>query len=175
MQIPPMRPSFLIEFPLDTNTTIDRLARLVDDRDFPIDGRIAGNHLLLVIPPTRRHFWSPWLHLEVHEHGSGALVKGRFSPNPSVWTGFMLGYIALATLVLFAVIFGFSQWMLNTPPGALSLAPIPIAIGVLMYWASLVGQRIAHEQMSELYDASMHAITGDMIDEHGHAAAGVAS
>ncbi|MBO6739372.1 MAG: hypothetical protein JJ916_05890 [Phycisphaerales bacterium] len=175
MQIPPMRPSFTIEFPLDLNATIDRLARLVDDRDYPIDGRIAGNHLLLVIPPSRRHFWSPWLHLEVHEHGTGAVVKGRFSPNPSVWTGFMLGYIALATLVLFAVIFGFSQWMLNKPPGALTLAPIPIGIGVLMYWASLVGQRIAHEQMNELYDASMRAITGDMIDDEGYAPAGVAS
>jgi hypothetical protein len=158
MQIPPMRPSFAIEFPIESSDAVDRLSSLVRDADYPIEGRVAGNHLMLVIPPSRRHFWSPWLHLEVHDRDDGSRVKGRFSPNPSVWTGFMLTYIALATLIFFAAMFGVSQWLMNKPPSALMLMGIPLMIGIIMYWSSLIGQRIAHEQMQELYDASMQAL-----------------
>ena len=153
-----MRPTFAIGFPIDSDSAMSRLETLVKDEDYPIDGRVAGNHLMLVIPPKRRHFWSPWLHLEVHEHDSGAMVKGRFSPNPSVWTGFMLTYIAMGTLVFFAGMFGVSQWMMDKPPSALMLMAIPILIAIIMYWSSLIGQRIADEQMRELYDASMNAL-----------------
>ncbi len=160
MQIPPMRPTFTIEFPIEQPAAIDRLARLVNDRDYPINGRIAGHHLMLVIPPARRHFWSPWLNIEVHPCDAGACVKGRFSPNPSVWTAFMLGYIAMGTLVFFAGMFAVSQWLTNKPPSALKLAIIPLAIALVMYWASLLGQKIAHDQMNELYDASMDTLRG---------------
>ncbi len=158
MQIPPMRPTFTIEFPIDSDSALSRLETLVRDEDYPIEGRVAGNHLMLVIPTKRRHFWSPWLHLEVHEVAAGSIVKGRFSPNPSVWTGFMLTYIAMGTLVFFAGMFGLSQWMMNKPPSALMFMIIPILIAMVMYWSSLIGQRIADEQMRELYDASMNAL-----------------
>jgi len=170
VQIPAMRPTFSIEFPLESAGAIERLSTLVDDHDYPIDGRIAGNHLMLVIPPARRHFWSPWLHIEVLECEHGACVKGRFSPNPSVWTAFMLTYIALATLVFFAAMFGISQWMMNKPPSALTLAPIPIVAAIAMYWASLVGQKIADAQMRELYDASMGVLSGQQVNAAAHAA-----
>lgn len=154
-----MRPTFTIEFPINAESAIARLESLVRDEDYPIEGRVAGNHLMLVIPPSRRHFWSPWLHLEVHEENVNSKVKGKFSPNPSVWTGFMLTYIALATLVFFAALFGVSQWMMDKPPSALMLTSLPILIAVVMYWSSLIGQRIAQEQMRELYDASMKALS----------------
>ena len=71
----------------------------------------------------------------------------------------MLTYIALATLVFFAVMFGVSQWMMDKPPSAFMLSSLPILIAVVMYWSSLVGQRIAQEQMRELYEASMNALS----------------
>ncbi|MCA9274800.1 MAG: hypothetical protein KDA29_02130 [Phycisphaerales bacterium] len=159
MQIPPMRPTFAIDFPIEPDLAMSRLSSLVDDKDYPIDGRVAGNHLMLVIPPARRHFWSPWLNLEVHANLSGSLIKGRFSPNPSVWTGFMLTYIALGTILFFILMFAVSQWMMNKAPGVLSLTPAPVVIALAMYWASLIGQKIAFDQMNELYDAAMGAIT----------------
>lgn len=160
MQIPPMRPTFLIEFPVSPEQAIKCLSMLVNDHDLPIEGRIAGNHLMLVIPPKRRHFWSPWLNIEVHACDDRSSVKGRFSPNPSVWTGFMLTYLALGTLVLFALLFGLSQWMMGKPPTAITLAAIPTLIAVVLYLASLIGQRIAIDQMNELYTASMDALVG---------------
>lgn len=159
MHIPPMRPTFEIEFPITPDEAIDRLSQLVDDADYPVDGRIAGNHLMLVIPPSYRHFWSPWLNIEIHEHDNGSLIHGRFSPNPSVWTGFMLTYISLATLIFFASMFGVAQWMMDKPPTVLKFIPIFVFVAALMYWGSLIGQKIANAQMHELYNASMGALT----------------
>jgi len=163
MHIPPMRPTFTIEFPIAPDQAIDRLSQLVDDADYPIEGRLAGNHLMLVIPPADRHFWSPWLNIEVSEHESGSSVHGRFSPNPSVWTGIMLSYIAMTTLIFFASMFAVAQWMMDKPPTVLKLIPIFLAIAALIYWSSLIGQRIANAQMHELYDASTDALK-DSID-----------
>ena len=164
MHIPPMRPTFTIEFPINPDAAIDRLSQLVDDADYPIDGRIAGTHLMLVIPPADRHFWSPWLNIEIHNHDTGSAIHGRFSPNPSVWTGFMLVYISLATLIFFASMFAVAQWMMNKPPSTLMLIPVLVAIAALLYWASLVGQKIAQKQMHELYDASMGALNQESND-----------
>lgn len=144
----------MLEFPIEPQTAIDRLLLLVNDADHPIEGRIAGNHLMLVIPPSRRHFWSPWLNLEVLACSEGSCIKGRFSPNPSVWTAFMLSYIAMGTLLIFSLIFALSQWLTNAPPSSLKLALIPALIAIIMYWTSLIGQKLAQEQMTELYIAS---------------------
>ena len=158
MPIPPMRPTFEIDFTIEPRQAIDRLSALVDDADHPVDGRIAGTHLMLVIPKADRHFWSPWLHIEVHGHQSGSTINGRFSPNPSVWTGFMLAYIALATLVFFAAMFGIGLWMMDKPASTLVLIPALLVIAGVLYWASLIGQKLAHAQMLELYNASMGAL-----------------
>ena len=108
----------------------------------------------------RRHPRSQLIRfIDIREDEPGSIVKGRFSPNPSVWTGFMLTYIALGTIVFFMVMFAVSQWIMKNPPSALMLIPIPVVIAVIMYWSSLVGQKIAHEQMRELYDASMGVLT----------------
>jgi hypothetical protein len=169
MPVPPMRPTFQIEFPVKSEIAINRLSELLNDADYPIEGRIAGTHLMLVIPPAYRHFWSPWLNIEVHEHEKGSSIHGRFSPNPSVWTGFMLTYISLATLIFFASMFGVAQWMMDKPPSVLKLIPIFIIIAGLMYWASLIGQKIAQQQMHELYNASMEVLgaeTDELNDSH---------
>ncbi|MCA9303525.1 MAG: hypothetical protein KC996_05330 [Phycisphaerales bacterium] len=158
MPLARMRPTFEIPSPHPVDASVARLRSLVDEGDHPLDGRIAGTHLMLVIPPARRHFWSPWLHLEVYEAAEGSSVQGRFSPNPSVWTGIMLAYIALCTLIFFASIFGFAQLIMQRSPWALSLLPVFLIVGGLIYWGSLVGQKLANDQMHELHDAVAGAI-----------------
>ena len=172
MPLARMRPTFEIPSPSPIAATVDRLRSLVDEADHPIDGRVAGTHLMLVIPPSNRHFWSPWLHLEVHESPGGSSVQGRFSPNPSVWTGIMLTYIALCTLIFFASIFGFAQLMMQRSPWAFMLLPMLLILAGLIYWASLVGQRLANEQMHELHDAVAGALIRDSVPNREHTGLG---
>ncbi len=159
MSLAKMRPTFEMPSKLTQQQTVDRLCTLVDEDHHPIEGRVAGHCIMLVIPPNARHFWSPWLNIEVHEEDQGSSVHGRFAPNPSIWTGFMLTYIALITLISFAAIFGFAQFMMGQSPWALTLVPIFLGIAGALYWSSLVGQRLANDQMHELYDAVAAKLT----------------
>ncbi|MBL4591243.1 MAG: hypothetical protein JKY96_04720 [Phycisphaerales bacterium] len=153
MPLAKMRPTFEFPSKLTQDQTVEQLRTLIDKDHHPDDGRIAGTHLMLVIPPTARHFWSPWLHIEVHEEDQHASVHGRFSPNPSIWTGYMLAYSAILVLLFFAGIFGVAQLMMNNTPWAFAIIPIFLIIAAAMYWSSLVGQRLANDQMHELHDA----------------------
>lgn len=153
MTLAKMRPTFELPSSAPADQTIRSLRSLADEAEHPLQTRAAGTHIMLTIPSDRRHFWSPYLHLEIHDAPNGASVQGRFSPNPSVWTGIMLTYIALFTLMLFATIFGFAQLMTQRSPSALLLLPLLLVICALIYWSSLVGQRLANEQMHQLHDA----------------------
>ncbi len=51
--------------------------------------------------------------------------------------------------------------MMDTPPVALKLIPLFLIIAAIMYWASLMGQKLANAQMHELYDVSMAALAGN--------------
>lgn len=161
MQLPPMRPKFEFTFPIAPDHAIELLEGIMDNEDHPIEGRTAGNHLMLVIPIEDRHFWSPWLNLEARPHQSTPPVthiKGRFSPNPSVWTGYMMVYSGLAVLAFLACMFGFAQLIMsNTPWAFYFLIPI-ILIAAAMYWASLIGQKIAHDQMQLLYRVTLETL-----------------
>jgi len=161
MQLPPMRPSFAFDFPIDHDRAVELLTGIMDNHDHPIEGRVAGNHLMLVIPVRDRHFWSPWLNLEVlgsEGDGQASLVKGRFSPNPSVWTGFMMVYSSLAVLAFLAAMFGVSQLILHNPPWAFQIILVLVAIAGVMYWSSLIGQKIAQEQMQLLYRVTLETL-----------------
>ncbi|MFK7758754.1 MAG: hypothetical protein AB8C13_02275 [Phycisphaerales bacterium] len=157
-----MRPKFEFEFPIDQPSAMGLLSTIMDAEDYPIEGRIAGNHLMLVVPPKQRHFWSPWLNLEMHDVDSDmhqlTLVQGRFSPNPAIWTGYMMVYSSLAVLVFLAAMFGFSQIILQTSPWAFQFIIVILVIGAGMYWSSLIGQRIAQAQMHELYDITIKTL-----------------
>jgi hypothetical protein len=156
-----MRPQFNFDFPIDQDHAIDLLSSVMDTNDHPIEGRAAGNHLMLVIPIKDRHFWSPWLNIEAQENdlpNPNIHIKGRFSPNPSVWTGFMMVYSSLAVLAFLATMFAVAQLVMNNPPWALYfLIPI-ILIAAAMYWSSLIGQKIAHDQMQLLYRVTLETL-----------------
>ena len=117
------------------------------------------DHLIITVLPEARHFWSPWLTIEVEPHASAARVSALFSPHPSLWTGYMFGYLSLGVIAMFSLIFagsvamtgGSSWWTLWIAGGA-----ILGAIG--MWWASVVGQRLAAAQMDELHAALDRAI-----------------
>ncbi|MCA9634183.1 MAG: hypothetical protein KC766_41345 [Myxococcales bacterium] len=113
-------------------------------------GDLASDHLTLSIPEADRHFWSPWLNLEIVPHGNGTQLSGRFSPHPSVWTGFMFAYLALSVLTFFALVFAAALSMSGGAPWTLGLAGLCVAAMILLWWASQVGQRLALSQMEEL-------------------------
>ena len=158
-----LRPTFEIDVALPPERVSEVLERVFLDDPGRFVGQSARLNLTIALAPEHRHFWSPWLHIDLRrvegdEHA--AVVFGRFSPAPSVWTAYMLTYIALLTIALLAGAWACAQWMLERPPTLLwgVLAPCLVAAG--MVWSAKVGQRLAREQMATLRDAVERSLEG---------------
>lgn len=159
MHIPPMRPTFELTLPIQRDDALRRLHDLLEHDD-NFRGSGVGHHVMISVPAHDRHFWSPWLNIEVHEDDGGTKIGGRFSPSPAVWTGFMMTWIGIGTLAFFVVMFGVSQWVMDKPPSSLRYLVLLGVLAAVLYWVSQVGQRLAHDQMHTLYDRMSSALTG---------------
>lgn len=171
-----LRPSFAIDLAMPSCNALPRLtaelasgAMALRRTRVPGGGRDAGpgdrDHLVLTVPETQQHFWSPWLTIEMTPRGDGAHLFARFSPHPSVWTAFAFGYLALGTLTVVALAVAASGLLV---PGTDLAWSLWVAAGcvlamVAMWWISQIGQRIARQQMTTLtveLDRALDAIGG---------------
>ena len=168
MSIPKMRPTFLLTVDLTHGQVIDKLRGLIEHSDGRFTGKVVGRHVMLTVSEKDRHFWSPWLDMEVVEAGEededvgvggvdGAdgvngkvTVRGRFMPHPNIWTAYMAGYFGLATFSTFAAIYGYAQWSMDQPPTGLWGVGLGVLITVGVWWSAQVGQKLARGQMGAL-------------------------
>lgn len=173
--IGPIRPGFDQSVAAPAGEVSRRIQALVGSGAGQLAGNCLPTHFQLTVQEGERHFWSPWLHLEIEgqalegqavaqraiEHRMDPVqtstevlqrvrVRGYFTPAPSLWTGFMLLGIALITLAFFTGIWGLVQMYLAQPPIAL-LGTAACLLGLLMLAGiSRAGQRLAAEQMERL-------------------------
>ena len=117
------------------------------------------DHVVLCMIPEVRHFWSPWLMLDVQAEDGATHLFGRFSPHPSVWTGFAFCYLTLTAIGFFALIFAWASQLSGSGNSWLGLlAPLCAAIAFALWWASQVGQRLARAEMVRLRDCVYAAV-----------------
>jgi len=158
-----LRPAFAIDLPLRARDVIERLCEKLATAPLdvrrtrePGSGRDASardhDHLVLTVPAAQQHFWSPWLTLDVTATEHGSHVHAKFSPHPSVWTGFAFGYLILTVVCLVALVIAATSMLV---PGSGQAWALWLAGGAAvamtgMWWASLFGQRLARAQMEDL-------------------------
>ncbi len=154
------RPGFDRTVDFSADEVSRRIQRLVGAGAGELAGNCLATHFQLTVQEGERHFWSPWLHLEIEARSREALddrgsterawVRGYFTPAPSLWTGFMLLGIALVSLAFFSGTWGLVQIYLGQSPLAL-LGTLVCALGLLLLVGmSRAGQRLAEQQMDQL-------------------------
>jgi len=116
------------------------------------------DHFVLTVRESQQHFWSPWLNVEVRPRGDGDALVGRFSPHPSVWTGFAFAYLALVMVLLLSLSFSLALHLSGSAPWTLGIAGGTVVVMLLMWVASQLGQRWAHAQMDTLRAALEAAV-----------------
>jgi hypothetical protein len=152
------RPTFSIDLPGPVSAVAERLRAALEDGAIETRwSRTPGartehndEHVYVLVRHRERRFWSPWLHLEVYRQSVGAQVFGRFSPHPSVWAAYLLGYLLLGTVTFLASMFGAAQALSVGRPTALWALPFTGTVALLMWWSSQVGQRLARDEMADL-------------------------
>ena len=138
----------------DVDAAVERLNEWIRSDACAFDASGVGSHFQFAIRrDSGRHFWSPWLTLDVRDEGNGAAAHGRFNPSPGIWTAYILSTLGLIVIGFVAAMWGWSEWQLNRTPWALSVIPVCAVVSGLMWWASAIGQRMAGDEMREMEDA----------------------
>lgn len=161
MHFGPMRPrrDFVVDSPHADTLAAMRAAvgRAADGR---CHGIMSGNHVELLIDMAERHFWSPWLSVDLLPDPDGTRVKCRYGPHPSLWTAIASLYAVLAFVALAGAVFGGTQALLGHGPVGLVAVPIAALLAAALYVGSQIGQRLGADQMQILDDFLGGALPG---------------
>ena len=97
-------PTFDIPLDRPRDEVAKQLSDWVLHATCPFEGRMLSNHLTLTVCEQDRHYWSPWLTLDVRDQtdAEGCLVHGRFNPHPSIWSAVIFSGLALITIATVA-------------------------------------------------------------------------
>ena len=142
-----MRPRFAFQLPVERETWLGALRKLLDEEPEVCKGQVFRKHAVIEVRDDARSFWSPYLNLEVEDEPGGSAIRGRFSPHPHVWTLFMAIYILLTILALGGLVYGIVQLTLGESPWGVFIMPGAAALFGFVYGATLIGQGLGAEQM----------------------------
>jgi hypothetical protein len=145
-----MRPTFEIPLTAGDTTVLDRLRARLDGGDTDLRGQVVQGHALLKLPRERRSLLSPVLNLEVAAGEDGDLLRGRFSPEPNVWTMFMAIYGVLILIALGGLMYGFALMTVDEAPWPMLAVPVCGALFGFVYGAAFIGQGLTVNDMYEM-------------------------
>ena len=144
---PSRRPSFELRSKLPPEELARRLREHLKTTS-SIRGLALKERIELSIAGDDLRFWSPQLVAEMTpDEDGGALVHGRFGPDPYVWALYLLSYGALSVLALLALCFGIAQWSIGQTPTALYATLVLAVLAGLVFGVSFIGQGLGAEQM----------------------------
>lgn len=166
-----LRPTVHLPSALSADDLLARCEQMLGCQDCPCEGNVLGHHVTLKIHDADRHFWSPWLNIEIEPTAQGgSILHARFSPHPNIWTMVALSYIAMSVVFMIGGCFGLSQWWIGQSPTALWAMPFALLVSAVLWVVSQIGQKLAAEEMDVL-DRLMHKATALEADTAPTAAA----
>lgn len=148
--LPRQRPRLDLTVPLPADEVATRLARGLLSSDLPCAGRVASRHAWITIRDGERHFWSPNLDIEFTEGPDGTVLRGRFGPQPAVWTMFVFIYAILGTAGTISLVMGLVQLSLDSAPWALLASGSLYALIGFVYGAAFIGQGLGSGQIADI-------------------------
>lgn len=158
---PRMRPTFEIALKGDGRRTMARIRARFERGTTRVRGQVVGDHAFVQIPPDRQSLLSPHLNLELRKRDEGTVLRGRFSPRPNVWTGFMAVYGFLALIALSGLMFGWAQTTVDEYPWGFWGVPVGLALIAFVYGASVIGQGLTQEEMYVLRNFVDHMVAAE--------------
>ena len=148
--LPSMRPDFAIPLPVDGDRVLEALRDSLTGEDAPFQCQVVSGYASLRIPEDRRSLLSPHLELETQKEEGGEILRGRFGPRPTVWTGFMGIFAFIAMLGLTGTVWGLAKMTLGGGALWLLSAPASLALIAFVYGAAFIGQGLSTEEMFDL-------------------------
>ena len=153
-----LRPRFKESIDLTEEKVKEKIGGYLASNPELCTGEIVDHHVILKIPKSQQHYWSPQLNLELEKSEKGTIIRGLFGPKPGVWTMFVFFYSSIGFLTLMAFIFGLSQMMLKMNAYGLWAVPVGALLMIGLFVMSKIGQNMGKEQMYQLHDFLNQAV-----------------
>lgn len=147
-----LRPTITVDTVLAPKEVVRRVGQALKQPSCAMSGLAAESRLELHVHGAEEHMWSPQLIVEIEPAESGAVLRGRFGPHPSVWTLYVAGYAACLFGALLSVSFAYAQWVMGGAPTALLGLVVVGAVALGLYFLAFWGQRASASQMRQLQD-----------------------
>lgn len=142
-----MRPTFEETLPTSIPRVTAQLIAGLRDPASEVRGKVGLKSAEIVVKRGERHFWSPYLSLAFDERDGRSIMFGRFSPHPSVWSGFIASYSILGSIAIFAGIYAFAQWSIGQSPTALYVFGGALFFLCTSFGSTFIGQSMGSDQM----------------------------
>ncbi len=159
-----LRPRFELELPAPADQAMDRIRESLDSPALHDSTMSVGRHAEFLVDAAEQKIWSPRLTIRVDDAPGGSTLRGRFSPRPDVWTGFMFVYFLMAFVVVFGATLGYVQQLSGQSPWGYWGIPLGLLVIAGIHLAGYVGQRLGAAQMRELR-ATLDAVLAAQFDE----------
>ncbi len=145
-----LRPTFTLELPLPADEAVLRIREGIDRQELRESTMAAGHYAEFLVDEADRRVWSPRLSVRIEEAPSGSTLRGRFSPRPDVWTGFMFLYFLVVFGICFGATLGYVQQASDETAWGYWVVPVGLLTITGIHLAGYVGQRLGSDQMREL-------------------------
>ena len=148
-----LRPRFKIILEESQQQVLEKFKSNLTEGNCKYCSKIVDGHVVIDVPVSESHFWSPQLSVEVEPFANGkALVRGLFGPKPQVWTLFMFVHFATAVAFIGFAIVTYVKWLLKTD----YILPLWVLVGLPIFWFVLyflgrIGKKTGRKQMNELH------------------------
>jgi len=139
----------------DAAASLDRRLRAPACR---FRGLATPTQIELYLREGERRFFSPQLTMHLTEEEGGTTLRGRFGPNPNVWTMFMACYAIVVFSALGGVFFGFAQVMMGEAAWGLLSIPAGLLLVGAIHAAARFGQRLGEGQVEEIRSFLIEAL-----------------
>ncbi|WP_438968997.1 GTP-binding protein [Nonlabens sp.] len=145
-----LRPRFKRELCITRDVFFELILTHKKDKKYIIS--VVNDHVFIRFPKNKSHFWSPELHLELHEViGEKISLKGLYGPKPTVWTMFMFLHFLVAGLFIAAAIWLYTSYTLEESVRLpLIILILMILVWIILYIAGRLGRKTGESQMHEL-------------------------
>ena len=150
MQKHRIRPTFSVDLAPEANEAMAELRERLKGTDYEDCTRSKGRCAYFFVDEEERRVWSPHLSVQVEPKTEGSLLRGRFGPQPELWTLFVFLYTAVGFLATIGLMLGFVQWQSGMDPWGLWGVWLGVPGLAVLYGVSATGQRLSAHQMEEL-------------------------
>lgn len=155
-----LKPRFKLKFRAPKAAIIEQFSKELSKDDCIYGSKIVDHHIVIDVPTSEEHFWSPQLHVEIETEGEVTIVKGILGPKPKIWTFFMfLHFIVATAFFVFFVIF-YSKWSLDQDyTFYMMMCLLMPVIWIALYLFGQLGKRFGYKQMVGLHNLLTEALS----------------